>query len=56
MSTSAPPAPEAPWPGDKPYLNGIHDDFKAADGEHLGFPQRMVVQVAVREKNMGGQL
>ena len=27
-----------------------HDDFKATDGEHLGFPKRMVIQMAVREK------
>lgn len=39
-----------PAPGNPPYLNGIHDDFKATDGEHLGFPQRMVIQVAVGRK------
>lgn len=36
-----------------PYLNRVHDDFKATDGEHLGFPKRMVVQMAVQEKTWG---
>lgn len=35
------------------YLNGVHDDLKAADGEHLGLPERMVIQMAARERVWG---
>lgn len=40
--------------GKLPHLDRVHDDFEATSGEHLGFPKRMVIQVAARENTRGG--